>query len=126
MALGASAFGFDADPTSHGIFTMSGPSGEPREGWTASVEGALRAHFNQPDGTSRPGMHWNIELRRGASEYKIFVLAYLADAVSPEARADLQWQAQSVVRYVFDRLEQGWTPADGELPPITLVQPGSA
>jgi hypothetical protein len=32
----------------------------------------------------------------------------------------VQTQAQTVLRYVFDRLATGWTPVQGDLPPIIL------
>jgi hypothetical protein len=91
--------------------------------WSASIDGALSAYFKQADGTSRPGTHWSVTLKNGEREYKTLVLTYLADTVSPEEKTDTEWQYNTVLRYVFDKLGQGWLPEHGEPPPITLTPP---
>jgi hypothetical protein len=100
----------------------------PDEQWQARTEGSLNAHFKQADGSSRPGTDWKIGLRRGAETQTIFVRAYLADSATKATRANTNYQAQTVIGYVFDRLAAGWTPADGPLPGLTILdpQPGQA
>jgi hypothetical protein len=93
------------------------------EGWSASIDSALNAHFTQADGRSRPGTHWSVTLKHGQREYKTLVLTYFDDTVSPASRADIEWQCNTVLRYVFDRLAQGWLPEQGAPAPITLVEP---
>jgi hypothetical protein len=93
------------------------------EQWQARVEGALNAHFKQDDGASRPGTDWKIGLRRGAEMQSVIVRAYLADTVSQATRANTNYQGQTVLDYVFDRLAAGWTPADGPLPGLTILDP---
>jgi hypothetical protein len=93
------------------------------EQWQGRIEGALEAHFKQPNGSSRPGKDWKIGLKRGADIHTIFVRAYLADNASNATRANTNYQAQTVLGYVFDRLDQGWSPADGPLPGLTILDP---
>jgi hypothetical protein len=95
----------------------------PEEQWQARVEGALRAHFNQPDGSSRPGTDWRVGLKRGAETHTILVRAYLADDVAKATRDNTEYQGQTVIGYVFDRLAGGWTPAAGPLPALTILDP---
>jgi hypothetical protein len=96
--------------------------------WQARVEGALKAHFKQSDGSSRPGTDYKIALKRGDQVCQIFVRAYLADDLTPIARADANYQGQTVIGYVFDRLAPGWEPT-GEMfpfPPLTILNPRAA
>ena len=81
--------------------------------WLMRIEGALSAHFLQPDGSSRPGTDWAVELKRGDSTYKVIVRAYLGDDLTERARSDKQYQGQTVLGYVGDLLAQGWTPEQG-------------
>ena len=100
----------------------------PDEPWQVRVESALNAHFKQPDGSSRPGTDWKIGLKRGNEIQTTIVRAYLGDTVSAATREDTNYQGQTVLGYVFDRLNAGWTPADGSLPGLTILdpQPGQA
>ena len=91
--------------------------------WQARVEGALNAHFKQPDGSSKPGTDWKIGLRRGAETHTILVRAYLADDVSTATRNNTGYQGQTVINYVFDRLAAGWGPTDQPLPGLTILEP---
>jgi hypothetical protein len=91
--------------------------------WTARAEGALQAHFIGDDGVSRPGTDYAIGLIRGTETRRIIVRAFLADNISAATRADREYQGQTVLGYVFDRLAAGWTPADGDLPPLTIHDP---
>jgi hypothetical protein len=98
--------------------------------WQARVEGALSAHFKQPDGSSRPGTDWAIGLKRGDETHKIFVRAYLADGVTGATRDNTEYQGQTVIGFVFDHLAAGWSPVDAPLPALTLTildpKPGQA
>ena len=93
------------------------------EQWQARVEAALNAHFKQGDGSSRPGTDWKIGLKHGDDMQTIFVRAYLADGISAATRANTNYQGETVIGYVFDRLAQGWTPAAGPLPALTILDP---
>ena len=93
------------------------------EQWQARVEGALNAHFKQPNGSSRAGTDWKVGLKRGEETCTIFVRAYLGDGVSKATRDDTSYQGQTVIGYVFDRLAGGWTPAAGPLPALTILDP---
>jgi hypothetical protein len=93
------------------------------EQWLMRVEGALSAHFFQPDGSSRPGTDWSIGLKRGDETYNVMVRAYLSDDMTKRARADTEYQGQTVLGYVSDLLEQGWTPEQGGELAITIQNP---
>jgi hypothetical protein len=93
--------------------------------WQARIEGAMQAHFKQPDGPSRPGTDYKVGLKRGEQVCGIFVRAYLADDLTPAARADTHYQQQTVIGYVFDRLTPDWAPT-GEMfpfPALTILNP---
>ena len=81
----------------------------------AAIHAMITAQIEQ-----RPPMD---ELRRGEATYNLMVRAYVGDTASRSTRGDTQYQAQTAVEYVFDRLEAGWMPTDGELPPVTILDP---
>jgi hypothetical protein len=91
--------------------------------WLMRIEGALSAHFIQPDGSSRPGTDWSVGLKRGDSSYKVVVRAYLSDDMTKRARSDTQYQGQTVLGYVSDLLAQGWGPEQGGDLVIVLQNP---
>jgi hypothetical protein len=91
--------------------------------WQVRAEGALSAHFKQADGSSRPAKDWKIGLKHGDEAHTIFVRTYLAESVTKATRDDTSYQGQTVIGYVFDRLGAGWTPTDGPLPPLTILDP---
>jgi hypothetical protein len=93
------------------------------EQWLMRIEGALNAHFFQPDGSSRPGTDWAVGLKRGEQTYNVFVRAYLDEQMTGRARRDTQYQGQTVLGYVSDLLEQGWTPEQGGELSITIQNP---
>ena len=95
------------------------PSGRD---WLVRIEGALNAHFKQPDGPSRPGTDYAVGLKRGQETHRIMVRAYLSPDLTPAARRDTQYQTQTVTGYVFDRLNAGWLPTE-PLPPLTILNP---
>ena len=91
--------------------------------WQARIEGALSASFYQPDGSSRPGTDYAVGLKRGEQTHKVSVRAYLAETVSAATRSNTEYQAQTVLDFVFDRLAAGWTPQSGPLPALTILDP---
>ena len=94
--------------------------------WLMRVEGGLSAPFIQPDGTSRPGTDWAVGLKRGAEEHRVIVRALLSDDATQATRADQTYQAQTVLGYLNDLLNQGWTPDQpGDLQ-ITILNPTGA
>ena len=95
------------------------------EGWQARIDDTLQAAFKQPDGSSRQGTDYKLSLKQGDAVQQIIVRAYLAADLTPAARADAHYQGQTVIGYVFDRLNQGWLP-NGEaypLPALTILNP---
>jgi len=91
--------------------------------WLMRIDGALSAHFMQPDGSSRPGTDWAVGLKRGERDYHIMVRAYLSEEMTKRARADTEYQGQTVLEYVGDLLAQGWTPDQGAELAITIQNP---
>ena len=95
--------------------------------WQMRIEGALSAHFFQPDGSSRPGTDWSVGLRQGENVYPVMVRASLSEDMTKRARADTEYQGQTVLGYVSDLLAQGWTPdQEGELVITIQNPPGEA
>ena len=91
--------------------------------WQMRIKGALSAHFFQPDGSSRPGTDWAVELKQGERNYPVMVRAYLSEDLTKRTRADTEYQRQTVLGYINDLLAQGWRPdQDGELE-ITIQNP---
>ena len=78
--------------------------------WLMRIEGGLSAHFFQPDGSSRPGTDWTVGLKRGDTTCTVTVRAYLSSDMTQRARNDTDYQGQTVLGYVSDLLDQGWTP----------------
>ena len=94
--------------------------------WQMRIEGGLAAHFKQPDGTSRPGTDWVVGLKRGDAEYKVMVRALLSEDATRATRSDQRYQAQTVLGYISDLLDKGWTPNQpGDLQ-ITILNPQGA
>ena len=96
--------------------------------WLMRIEGALDAHFKQADGSSRPGTDWAVGLKKGAATHKVFVRAYLSEDISREAKADQDYQAKTVMGYLYDLINQGWQPDQERALVITIQNPtgGSA
>lgn len=91
--------------------------------WLMRVAGALSAHFFQPDGSSRPGTDWSVQLKKGEREYHVMVRAYLSDDMTKRAQGDTEYQGQTVLGYISDLLAQGWTPDQGGELEITIQNP---
>jgi hypothetical protein len=94
--------------------------------WLLRIESGLAAHFFQPDGSSRPGTDWMVGLKRGPDEYKVIVRAYLSTDATEATQSDQQYQAQTVLGYVSDLLDQGWTPEQGGQLQLTILNPKEA
>lgn len=91
--------------------------------WMIRIAGALSAHFFQPDGSSRPGTDWSVELKRGEEVFGVIVRAYLSEDITKAARKDLNYQGQTVLGYISDLLEQGWTPDQEQNLSIVIQNP---
>src|SRR6266545_6971171 len=91
--------------------------------WLMRIEGALDAHFVQPDGSSRPGTDWAVGLKRGEETHRVMVRTYFDDSMSRRARADREYQGKTVLGYVGDLLAQGWTPDKGGNLAIVIRNP---
>jgi hypothetical protein len=91
--------------------------------WLMRIEGAMSAHLFQPDGSSRPGTDWTVGLKRGEDTYNVMVRAYLSEDMTKRARADTDYQGQTVLGYIGDLLGQGWTPDQGGELVIVIQNP---
>lgn len=91
--------------------------------WLIRIEGALSAHFFQPDGSSHPGTDWSVALKQGESIHRVMVRAYLSEDMTKRAHADTEYQGQTVIGYINDLLTQGWTPDRGGELVITIQNP---
>jgi hypothetical protein len=78
--------------------------------WLMRVENGLSAHFKEPNGASRPGVHWAIGLKRGEETYKVLVKALLTDDATSETRRNQEYQARTAMQYLGDQLAAGWHP----------------
>jgi hypothetical protein len=86
------------------------------------IEGRLNAHFKQPDGSSRPGSDWAVGLKKGAAVYKVFVRTYYSANLAPKLANDENYLGQTVMGYLNDLLNAGWTP-DKPVGAITIRNP---
>jgi hypothetical protein len=91
--------------------------------WQIGIEGAFSAHFFQPDGSSQPGTDWRVGLIRGDQKYYVLVRSYLSSDMTKRARKDTAYQMQTVLGYISDLLEHGWTPERGGELEITIQNP---
>jgi hypothetical protein len=80
--------------------------------WSMRADNGLAAHFNMPDGPSREGTMWSINLTRGEEHYVAMVKGVLADDATTATRRDAAYQAQTAMQYLNDRLNDGWHPKD--------------
>jgi hypothetical protein len=88
-------------------------------GWTISITGALRAHFKQPRGPSKPGADWSVALTRQGRTSRLMVRVYAEDVTgyTPEE------EAKAVARYVNGLLQSGWSPETYQGAPSELTFP---
>ncbi len=93
------------------------------EQWMMRIEGALNAHFKQPDGSSRPGADWAVGLKHGNNIYKVIVRAYLSNDLRPDLKTNQQYQAQTVMGFLNDLIGQGWSPDQARDLVITITNP---
>jgi hypothetical protein len=91
--------------------------------WEMRIDGALSAHFFQPDGSSQPGTDWSVALRRGNDQHRVLVRSYLAGNATRRVRADTTYQGRTVMQYLGDLLAQGWTPDQASPGSITIGNP---
>ena len=87
------------------------------------IEGALAAHFKQADGSSRPGTDWAVGLKQGDKTYNVMVRAYLSADITPQAKADQEYQGKTVMGYLNDLIMQGWLPDQPRELVITIQNP---
>lgn len=94
--------------------------------WTLRVTNGLAAYFVQPDGPSRPGVVWSLQIARGDERYTAMVKTLFTDDATRATRRDDQYQAQTAMQYLDDRLRQGWHPVNDEEHTIFLGNPLSS
>jgi len=80
--------------------------------WSMRVSNGLAAHFKTPDGSSREGTMWSVNLTRGEEYYVAMVKGLLTDDATKATRIDTTYQAQTAMQYLNDRLNNGWHPGD--------------
>jgi hypothetical protein len=88
--------------------------------WLMRVEEGLSAHFKKPNGDSQPGVQWTIGLKQGDKTYTVIVIALLAEDATPETRENQNYQAQTAMQYLDDRLKNGWHP-DEEIEHVIYI-----
>lgn len=91
--------------------------------WLMRIEGGLAAHFEEPNGVSRPGVHWTVGLKHGKETYSVLVKALLADDATAATRADQEYQAQTAMQYLNDQLQSGWRPGQEKEHTIYIGNP---
>ena len=91
--------------------------------WQIGIEGSFSAHFFQTDGTSQPGTDWRVGLKRDGQTQYVLVRSYLSGDITKRARKDTAYQMNTVLGYVADLLEHGWTPEKGGELEITICNP---
>ena len=94
--------------------------------WLMRVENGLAAHFKEPNGTSRAGVHWAIGLKRGDETHTVLVKALLTDDATRATRRNQEYQAQTAMQYLNDQLRAGWHPTEGRDHTIYIGNPQSA
>lgn len=80
------------------------------QAWSMRVSQGLSAHFKVPDGPSREGTMWSVNLTRGDEHYVAMVKGLLADDATKATRKDATYQAQTAMEYLNDRLLNDWHP----------------
>lgn len=78
--------------------------------WMMRVESGLSAHFKVPNGPSRPGTLWAVDLKQGDKSHKVLVKALFADDATEKTKANKEYQAQVAMQYLNDCLSRGWHP----------------
>lgn len=77
-----------------------------------TVEKGLSAYFKQPSGKSRPGVDWAVRIE-GETPGTVLVRTYYKASAPKES--EKKTLAEKAVRFVAQKLEQGWTPQAGGL-----------
>jgi len=77
---------------------------------TITVEQGLSAYFKQPSGKSRPGVDWAVRVE-GEKAGRVIVRTYFRSGKPQES--EKKTLAESAVRFVAQKLEEGWTPQQG-------------
>lgn len=77
---------------------------------TITIENGLAAHFQQPSGSSRPGVDWAVRIT-GERTATVFVRTYFSS--DPPQDAEKKTLADRAVLFVQKKLEQGWIPEPG-------------
>jgi len=91
--------------------------------WLMRIEGGLSAHFKEPNGASRPGVHWTVGLKHGEKTYKVLVKALLADDATADTHKNQEYQMQTTMQYLNDQLQSGWHPDQEKEHTIYLSNP---
>jgi hypothetical protein len=79
---------------------------------TITIERGLAAHFKQPSGESRPGVDWAVRIT-GERAGVVLVRTYFSSS-SPQ-QSEQQVMADRAVRFIQQKLAQGWIPEPGAL-----------
>jgi hypothetical protein len=91
--------------------------------WLMRIENGLEAHFKEPNGGSRPGVDWAIDMKNGEKVYRVRVRALLADDASARTRKDEKYQARTAMQYLDSLLTEGWHPDEERLHTIYIGNP---
>ena len=94
--------------------------------WSMRVTNGLSAHFKVPDGPSREGTMSSVNVARGDEHYVAMVKGLLADDATKATRKDATYQAQAAMKYLNDRLNNGWHRKDDMEHTIHISNPLTA
>lgn len=94
--------------------------------WQMRITGGLSAHFKQPDGPSRPGTDWSVELKRGDEVRATTVRTLYAEDLWRKLQNDTTYLSRTAMQYLGDLLNQGWHPDEERQHVIVVGNPPGA
>ena len=92
-------------------------------GWHARIEGERAGQGIHSDGSLGPAIIYSVGLLHEGDRFSLELTAFLADDLTGPARLDARYHRQTALRYVFAKLEGGWTPEQGSLPAVVIPNP---
>jgi hypothetical protein len=74
---------------------------------TVTVKNGLKAYFKQPNGVSRPGVDWAIQIT-GEQAVTVVVRTYFS--TDPPRETERPAMAEKAARFIAKKLATGWFP----------------
>jgi hypothetical protein len=78
---------------------------------TVTVGNGLTAYFKQPQGPSRPGVDWVVQIA-GETAVTVMVRTYFSS--DPPREAEKPALAEKAARFITKKLAMGWVPQAGK------------